>query len=129
MVETTKRSQQELRARELFGESIEQLDARTRSRLNQARHAALEEFERGRHSTRWRRWVSAGALVSLGLIGVVFWARPAMSPDAQLQISGETATEAVELVLAGEDLDLVIDGLDFYLWLEESALPETEELG
>ena len=38
----------EARSRELFEESVERLGARKRSRLTQARHAALEELRQAR---------------------------------------------------------------------------------
>ncbi len=50
----------EERSRELFEDSVERLDARTRSRLNQARQRALDEMKKGsgpallaRRPARW----------------------------------------------------------------------------
>jgi hypothetical protein len=43
----------EERARELFEESVERLDARTRSKLTQARNRALDEAKKGAARRRW----------------------------------------------------------------------------
>jgi hypothetical protein len=43
----------EERSRELFDDSVERLDARTRSRLNQARQRAVEEMKKGRVRRYW----------------------------------------------------------------------------
>jgi len=44
----------ERRARELLESSTERLDGRVRSRLTQARFAAVEEARRARHRSAWR---------------------------------------------------------------------------
>jgi ferric-dicitrate binding protein FerR (iron transport regulator) len=109
----------ERRAREVFDASVEGLDARTRSRLNQARHAATAEIERSRRSP-WRSWAPAGALAAAALMAVMLWRAP-VTPDATTQ-QARTAPAAVqdengdatEVLAAGDDLDLVSEDLEFY---------------
>jgi anti-sigma-K factor RskA len=68
----------EKRARALLEESVARIDARTRSRLNQARHAALDAAARRRRTPRWRSFglaPAAGVVAALALaVGAASWA-------------------------------------------------------
>ncbi len=127
-------SEFERRSRATLEESVERLDARTRSRLNQARQRALAEYA-ARRASPWRRWLGAGALLPAGavaaavLLAVTIWNAPrGLEPDAVVA-RGEVAT-------AFEDLELLADGgalvdggesvdFDFYEW----AAAEAEAVG
>lgn len=119
MTTETERTEFEQRARELFDASVDGLDARTRSRLNQARQAATEEIERA-HRSPWRTWAPAGALAAAALVAVLLWRAPdtTESPAQQAQVQPSTATDAsgdaAEILAAGDDLDLAAEDLDFY---------------
>src|SRR5258708_38457653 len=67
----------ERNARKVLEESVARIDARTRSRLNQARHAALEAGTA--HRPVWWRSLTlmptAGAAVAALLVAVVLWHR------------------------------------------------------
>ncbi len=65
----------ERRARALFGESVEALDAETRSRLNRARQAAVAEARRARPQA-WRQWLPLAAAASVALVAIVLWRAP-----------------------------------------------------
>lgn len=108
----------ERRARELFDASVESLDARSRSRLAAARRAAVEHMRRpGRPA--WRTWVPATALASAALVTVLLWRMPPPeSPVAADAARVDATLEPVELLAAGEDLDLVENDLAFYEWLD-----------
>jgi hypothetical protein len=124
----------EQRSRAVLEESVERLDARTRSRLNQARQRALEEYA-ARRASPWRRWFGAGPLLPAGavaaaaLVAVTIWNAPrGVEPDA--------AVARAEVAAAFEDLELLADGgafvdggeavdFDFYEW----AAAETEAVG
>lgn len=110
----------ERRARELFDASVDALDAGTRSRLARARRAAVAELESRRRPV-WRWWVPATVAASAALVAVLVWRAPddAVPPVAQ-SVNGD-AVDALELVAAGDDLDLVAEDLAFYAWLEEVA--------
>jgi hypothetical protein len=111
----------EARAKRVFDESVEQLDAHTRSRLTQARFRALREPPRrpwwpldwslSRHSA----WTPAAAAVASLVVGWALWQGRA-SPETDLQVASVEPTD-LEILLAEEDLAL-LEELDFYDWLE-----------
>lgn len=115
--ETERTGHMERRAREVFDASVDGLDAHTRSRLNQARQAATAELERSRLSL-WRAWAPAGALAAAALVVVLLWRAPGTgpAPAEQAQAVADPA-DAVEILAAGDDLDLVTEDLDFYEWV------------
>jgi hypothetical protein len=112
----------ERRARELFDASVESLDARTRSRLNVARHSAIAELET-RAGPAWASWARVLAIAGIAALAVVLWPGPGGEPGSQSTVAGTPAAlDTLELVVAGEDLDLVAGDLDFYAMLEELEL-------
>jgi len=102
----------EPRSRELFEESVARLDARTRSRLNQARQHALAEMNKG--SGR-RYWLGApiGGLAAAVLIAVVLL-RPGVEPK-QAEITG-TLLDDFDIVADADNFELIQD-VEFYSWL------------
>ena len=113
------RTTTERRARELFDASVESLDARSRSRLAAARRAAVDAVRRpGRPA--WNRWAPATALASAAIVAVLLlWRAPGPGSSVTADSAQpETPLEPVELLAAGEDLDLVENDLAFYDWLD-----------
>jgi hypothetical protein len=113
----------EKRTRALLEESVTRIDGRIRSRLNQARHAALAEVERARRTPWWRSFAFAPAagLVAVVLLAVVLWApRPGqMVPIAD---GASNAVEDLDLVADGETFDLIQQGDGgFYEWAVAQA--------
>lgn len=108
----------ERNARLVLEESVTRIDARTRSRLNQARHAALAAAARAR--PRWWRsftlMPAAGAAAAALLVGFVLWQH---QPAHELTTADARATpvEDIDLLADGEGLDLM-EGWDgsFYEW-------------
>lgn len=98
----------ERKAQALFEDSVERLDARTRSKLTQARNRALDEVKQGAARRRWV-WAPAGgfALATVIAVGVVLWPGRGPQPDA-----------AVEDLEIAADSDLLED-VEFYAWLDE----------
>jgi hypothetical protein len=111
----------ERRAREVFEASVEQLDAGTRARLRAARAAALTELE-SRRRPAWQGWLPVAVAASAALIAVLLWRAPAESPVPVASSGATQAIDALEIVAAGDDLDLVAEDLEFYLWLEQAEL-------
>ncbi|RPI14426.1 MAG: hypothetical protein EHM60_06705 [Lysobacterales bacterium] len=111
----------ERRARELFDASVDGLDAATRARLAAARHAAVSEAGSRRGAT-WRGWAPVAIAVSAALVAVIVWRAPGDAPSGTTGPAGAPALDALELVAAGEDLDLVAEDLEFYAWLDELSL-------
>lgn len=113
----------ERRARELFDSSVDALDAQTRSSLSRARQAAVAELESRRRSA-WQWWVPAAVAASVALVAVLVWRSPVDTPPALVQSGRGEAVDALELVVAGDDLDLVSEELAFYEWLDVVAPEE-----
>jgi hypothetical protein len=125
--QTESQSELERNARAAFDASVEGLDARTRSRLNQARQAAAAELERHR-GFRWASWAPATALAAVALVAVLLWRTPgpgAEVPQAQVQ----AAAEAVEVLAADDDIDLAGEDLAFYEWVGDQADNAANSIG
>jgi cytochrome c-type biogenesis protein CcmH/NrfG len=109
----------ERNARVVLEESVRRVDGRTRSRLNQARHAALAAA-----ATRRRGWwrsftlMPAGAVAAAVLVAVVLWQHepqgtaPLAPGEAQ-----HAAVEDMDLLTDNDSIDLM-EGWDgsFYEW-------------
>ena len=107
----------ERNARLVLEESLSRIDGRTRSRLNQARHAALEAA--GTRRPAWWRSLTlmptAGAAAAALLVAVVLWHRqPSGEPPV---LEAQHAAEDMDLLADSEALEL-LDGWDgpFYEW-------------
>ena len=101
----------EKRTQEVLEESAARLDGRTRSRLTQARHAALAQLEQpARHW--WRSYVPAGAAAAVAVLAVVMWSGPRRSRRSASPV------EDMELLADADAPDFVDDGedLEFYEW-------------
>ncbi len=123
---------------------LDNLDAATRSRLNQARQRALDEGLRPR-SRRWQ-WPALAVASACGVMLVLTLGVRTAAPvidtepltDAKLARSTgshEPAAGALsatlpaapmsepeyEMLVAGEDLEL-IENLEFYAWLDQQSL-------
>jgi anti-sigma-K factor RskA len=104
----------ENRTKEVLDESAGRLDGRTRSRLTQARHAALAQLENPARNW-WRSYVPAGAAAAVAVLAVVIWSGPVGPGKTPL-----TANSVEDLVMLGdaEAPDFVDDAEDpeFYEW-------------
>jgi anti-sigma-K factor RskA len=115
----------EERARALLGESVTRVDARVRSRLNQARHAALEEMAASRRSF-WRGSLfmpATGAVAAAVLVALVLNAQLGRDHLSPLAEGGQAAFDDIEMLADADGLDL-LENWDsgFYEW----AAAETE---
>jgi hypothetical protein len=109
------------RARQAYREGAANLDGATLSRLNRARQAALEEYDRREAVPAWRRWgwQPAGAFATVAAVAVaasLLWG-PGLDtrgadPIAHVEHAGD-----LEVVLADENLEM-LDDLDVIEWLE-----------
>jgi hypothetical protein len=113
----------ERNARTVLEESVRRIDGRTRSRLNQARQAAVAAAAEKR--ARWWRGFTlmpaAGAAAAAVLVMVVMWQR---QPAGELplleasQVSAEhPAVEDIDLLADGDAMEMM-EGWDgsFYEW-------------
>jgi negative regulator of sigma E activity len=101
----------EKRTHEVLEESAGRLDGRTRSRLTQARHAALAQLEKpARHW--WRSYVPAGAAAAVAVLAVFMWSGP------ETQAPAASPVEDMDLLADSDAPDFMDDGddLEFYEW-------------
>jgi hypothetical protein len=109
----------ERRAREAFEASVELLDEDTRARLRKARRAAVATLE-ARRRPAWQGWVPVAMAASALLVAVLLWRAPGEAPQPVVHSGSTAAMDALEIVAAGDDLDLVAEDLEFYAWLEQA---------
>src|SRR5688572_27856976 len=112
----------EKRTKEILEESTARLDGRTRSRLTQARHAALGQLARPAWRVWWRAYVPAGAAAAVAVLAVVLWVRP--NGTESLPVAQNTnAVEDLELLADVEAPDFAADGdeLEFYEWAADEV--------
>ena len=123
----------ERRSREVLEESLLRVDGRVRSRLSQARQAAVEAATAPRRPFFSRLFTlvpTAGAVAAALMVAVVFWhgggMRSVESPPAV-----QTHAEDLDLLADSDGLDLVEEGGDgsgsFYEWAAEQT--QTEATG
>lgn len=117
----------EARSRALFECSVEDLDMRTRSRLTQARHAALAVASPRARFTRRAWWMPAAGVAAVAVLGVSLWVG---SPGAHRGVSladAQNTFEDLEIVAAADDgsgaaLDMLQDeDVDFYDFADKVA--------
>ena len=117
--------------RSLLEESVRRVGGRARSRLNQARHAALAEAARSSHwrlplrAAQWIRlrllWMpAAGAVAAAVLVAFVLWPHaPQGYPGVE---ASPTNVEDLDLVADREGMDLMQSGDgQFYEWAMAQA--------
>ena len=108
----------EARSQALFEESVQRLDGRTRSRLTQARHAALEELRTQRKHPLRRAWMPVGSVTVAAVLAVwITMGRldPAPEDGASLPL------DDFDVVAAAPDLELLQD-VEFYTWIAHEPI-------
>jgi hypothetical protein len=125
----------ERNARSVLEESVRRIDGRTRSRLNQARQAAVEASA-ARRTLWWRRFTlmpAAGAATAALLVAVVLWQREPAGDLPLLEAphaSAEHAVEDMDLLADSDSMEL-IEGWDgsFYEWAAAQNDASGESIG
>jgi len=112
-----KNEQIEDRAKTLFDDSVERLDAATLSRLNQGRQKALDELRRAENTVSWGRWLPAVGVAAVAVVTVLFMRGPVDVVDDPV-----TASD-FEMLIEADSLEMFED-LEFYSLLDEVD-PET----
>ena len=119
----------EERTRTLFQDSVDGLDFAMRSRLTQARNAAIEAA-----SARRPQWFSrVGVLAPAGVtaaavLGAFLWMGSPLSQHAVTVADGLSSLEDLEIVAStdeasGDTLDMLQDDIEFYDWADKAANP------
>jgi len=122
----------EERSRQLFDASVDGLDMRVRSRLNQARHAALDAA-RSKRSGFFSvpAWTSAAGVTAAGILGAVMWFGSPMMHQLSASHPAPVAADAQNLedldIVAtsdgssGDAIDMLQDDIDFYQWAADKT--------
>jgi hypothetical protein len=111
-------SELEAQAVTLLSESVTRVDGRIRSRLNQARQAAVAEAGKGRKwfSGSYFLMPTAGAAAAAALVALVLWQHHPQGTSS-VSTEGQLAAEDLDLIADGDGLDLVQDADgSFYEW-------------
>ncbi len=117
----------ERNARAVLEQSVQRIDGRTRSRLNQARHAALAEAARPRRGfpRGFTMMPAAGAAAAAVLVAVTLWHHQPAGDTTGVE-GQRAAVEDMDLLADSEALDLVEQGDgSFYEW----AVAQTDSNG
>ena len=106
------------RSRELFQESVEGLDMRLRSRLTQARHAALAAAGAGSRP-RWMSFTPAFGAAAALVMAVGLWVGHGAQERGSLP-DARNGLEDLELVASNDPLEFLQDDPEFYDWVQKS---------
>ena len=113
----------EARSKAEFDASVGGLNAHVRSRLTQARFAAIEELERKRRS-RWRSWwMPAAGFVTAAVI-VASISMPGMNRSMNRTDGAAVQFADDDMPMVLEDNIEMLEDLEFYAWLDDEALAE-----
>lgn len=108
----------ERKSRAAFDESVESLDAATRSRLARARATALEGLQHRRMA--WSStWLPVGAAAAAALVAVMLWQGDENGPQATEPALA--ALEDLDIVAGGEDLAMFDEDEEFYAWAADEV--------
>ena len=120
----------EERSRALFEGSVENLDMRIRSRLTQARHAALESAAARNRAWLPRRawWMPAAGVTAAAVLGAALWIGTPLGNHAVSLADAQPNLEDLDIVASsdgsGDAMEMLQDDLDFYDFADKAANPE-----
>jgi hypothetical protein len=119
----------EMRTRALFQDSVDNLDFATRSRLTQARNAALEAAQG--HSPwylRWTLWTPAAGVTAAAVLGVALWLGSPSGQQVGILAEGQSNFEDLELVASsegsGDVMEMLQDDIDLYDFADKASSPD-----
>lgn len=109
----------EARARAVFDDGVGRIDGAMRSRLTQARFAAVAQLDR---PARWRGgWAPAAAVAAAAVLAVALWLQPGAPGEAPTAPSLAAAlADDFDLLAVDEDLDLLGEDPEFYAWAAQA---------
>ena len=100
------------RAKTLFDDSVERLDAATLSRLNQGRHKAMDELRNAENTVSWGRWLPAAGVAAVAVVTIMVMRGPVDVTD------GPVTASDFEMLIEADSLEMFED-LEFYSLLDE----------
>jgi hypothetical protein len=120
----------EMRSRALFQDSVDGLDMRIRSRLTQARSAALEAASESRRPWLfgWKMWAPAAGVTAAAILGLGLWiGSPIGHQGATLANANiQSNLEDLDLVASTDEgsadaMDMLQNDIDFYDFADKAA--------
>jgi hypothetical protein len=118
----------EMRSRALFQDSVDGLDMRIRSRLTQARSAALEAAQNNRRPWLfgWKMWAPAAGVTAAAILGLGLWIGSPIGHQAATLANVQSGLEDLDLVAAtdegsGDAMEMLQDDIDFYDFADKAA--------
>jgi hypothetical protein len=118
----------EERSRALFHHSVDGLDYALRSRLTQARNAAIEAGSASRRPwfSRFGAWKPAAGVTAAAVLGAFLWLGSPLGQHAVTVVDGQSNLEDLELVASsdegsGDAMDMLQDDIEFYDWANKAA--------
>jgi len=115
----------ERRSRALFHDSVEGLDMRIRSRLTQARSAALSAGRRP-WFLDWKIWTPAAGVTAAAILGVGLWIGTPIGHHSATMADAQSNFEDLDLVASadegsGDAMDMLQDDIEFYDFADKAA--------
>ena len=108
------------KAKEVFDQSVQGLDAETQSRLNRGRHDALAQLVPVGHDGKWMQWsqraLPAAGFAAAAVVVAVIW--KGMPPVDELT---PPATASDFEILLDEASFEMLEELEFYSWIDLEA--------
>jgi hypothetical protein len=116
----------EARSRALFHGSVENLDFATRSRLTQARHAALDAATAGRRPWFFRAgFLTPAGVTAAAVLAAFLWMGTPVGHAPITAADGQSNLEDLDMVASSDDpIDMLQDDVEFYDWAEKGAASE-----
>jgi hypothetical protein len=117
----------EERAQALFHDSVDGLDFALRSRLTQARKAAIDAASASRPAWFSRIGVLAPAgVAAAAILGAFLWFGSPLGQRAITVADGQSTFEDLELVASMDEgsadaMDMLQDDIEFYDWADKAA--------
>jgi len=100
-------------AKALFDESVQSIDAATRSQLTQGRHKALAEAANRTGFGRWNQWVPVTGVAAATVFAVVLWRGDPQVNEFELP----AAVSDFEILLNQDEFEM-LQNLEFYSWMD-----------
>ena len=101
------------KAKDVFDQSVQALDAETRSRLNRGRHEALAHIGSRTGHGQWLRWAPATGVAAAAVVAVVvLTGRPPVD-----ELTPIASASDFEILLDEESFEM-LEELEFYSWLD-----------
>jgi hypothetical protein len=116
----------EMQSREVFERSVESLDMRVISRLNHARHVALDASRRRRPwFLRVRVWTPAAGVAAATVLGVALWLGLSTAQHAPAPTDPAPSLEDLDIVASsdesGDAMEMLQNDIDFYDFADTAA--------